>query len=155
PDGARLITAHSDGTALVWNVRALADRPLSARTWDDLGSEDARTGFAAVCALAAQPAKAVELIGKNLRPAAVEAKQVRRWLAERAAEDFGPREAAQAKLRALGAGVEGDLRQALEREKDAEARRRLEKLLAALPSPLRQTRALEVLEGAGTPEAAA
>jgi hypothetical protein len=111
PDGRHLITSHGDGTALVWDVCALAGRYLNG-VWDDLGSGDAGSGFAAICALAAAPRQAIRILGQTLRPAGVDAERVRRWIAELGSDSFEARQQAEKQLKALGADVEGDLQKA-------------------------------------------
>lgn len=75
PDGRSIISAHEDGTALVWDACDLADRraaePLDAKAfellWTDLASEDAIRGHRASFALSTRGA--VQFLRERLRPA--------------------------------------------------------------------------------------
>ena len=69
PDGQRLISAHDDGTALVWDVSLKAPPGLDrARAWDELASDDAAAARRAMASLVAHPGIAVELFGEKLKP---------------------------------------------------------------------------------------
>jgi WD40 repeat protein len=73
PDGRLLVAASEDAPCFVWDVagdRAPAAAWDADRLWDDLADADARTAFRAVRRLAANPGPAVEIIRKNLKPAA-------------------------------------------------------------------------------------
>ena len=76
PDGRSIVTAAADGTALVWDVSDLADRPPPGPSdtkafealWSDLASSDAPRGHRASWALSAE--SAVPFLRDRLRPAA-------------------------------------------------------------------------------------
>jgi WD40 repeat protein len=157
PDGRYLVTASADGSALVWPLYDLTSGTVTPRAWDDLGGADAKTAFAVVCGLIAAPDKAIALLGQRLRPAACDVEQVRRWLENLDSESFAVREDAERRLAALGEDVEEDLHEALAKKPSVEMRTRLMRLVHRLEEwnadRLRQTRALEVLEMIGSPEA--
>ncbi len=164
PDGRRAFTALADGTALVWDLTpALSSvEPLAKRAgekeiagwWADLASEDAGRAYAAVWRLAEAPEKAaVTLLRKHLRPAAdADIEKTRQLVRDLDSDQFEVREKAFKQLENLGNDAVPALREALERNPSAEARRRLETLLArpsglvTSPEILRRLRAIQVLE---------
>jgi RNA polymerase sigma factor (sigma-70 family) len=169
PEGRALVSASADTTLLVWSVRGgdpwgpPAEAALSAEAlkaaWDELASEDAAAAYRTVCALTAAPKQAMSLLQERLAKAwAVDDRQVARWVADLDSDDFAVREKATKELERLGESAEPALRKALSGEPSAEARRRVERLLARLEGPgsgqmLRGLRSIEVLEGVGTDEA--
>jgi WD40 repeat protein len=164
PDGRRLVTAHDDGTALIWN---LTPKPTAGvnpgQLWDGLASDDAASARRAAAALAADPAAAVVLLGEKLKPVPKPAalRTTAALVAELDAPAFGVREAAG---RELVGRVDADaaaLADAMANSPSAEVRRRLGEILRSAPNPwrplaaedLRRVRAVGVLETIGTPEA--
>jgi WD40 repeat protein len=169
-DGKRLITGSADSTALVWGGAVLAPpapkvEEQSARRldelWADLASLDAGPAFAAEATLVASPKGAVALLAERLkRPDAADAKQVARWIADLDDDNFDVREKAAAELAKIGELARPALEEALKKRPSAEVRRRVGDLLDRLKptgessaEDLRRRRAVEVLEGIGTPEA--
>jgi hypothetical protein len=167
PDGSRLVTAHADTTALIWEApaRPKAARPLDekgrAAAWGDLASADGAKGWAAVWALADDPGAAAFLRDRMRPPPPLPAKEIDRLLADLDSDDFATRTAAVAKLEAAGEGVVGPLREALRRELSAEQRAAVGRLLAAQevgPGPpagdrLRVVRVVAALELGSTVDA--
>jgi WD40 repeat protein len=169
PDGKTLASAGWDTTITLWDAKDLTKRkaprrdPLSAERlaalWSDLSGGDAAKAYDAVRALARVPDQAVPLLRQRLaRPAAAD-NRIGKWIADLDDDEFDVRERASAELERLGAAAEAALRKALEGKPSAEAKRRIESLLAKR-SPagvsserLTALRALEVLELAATPEA--
>jgi dipeptidyl aminopeptidase/acylaminoacyl peptidase len=166
-DGRRLVSGSLDTTLLVWDLARLpapgrGPAPLEwPALWDELANAEAARAWFAMQALAAAPRRAVRLLGERLRPVGPgEVPEVGRLLKELDHDDFGVREAAQARLAKAGAVVEPALQDALlHGEPSAEVRHRLTGLLrsshreALPPQVLRASRAVEVLEYLGTPEA--
>jgi hypothetical protein len=80
-----------------------------------------------------------------------------RLIADLDSDTFGTRDVAERELARLGHAAEPALRMALNGSPSAEHRRRVERLLEALGAPQEQdvaaSRAVEVLEWMGTPEA--
>ncbi|MDB5305997.1 MAG: sigE 43 [Gemmataceae bacterium] len=167
PDSTRLITASDDCTLLVWDVAGAAGRvpepsgPPSEKdvqaAWGDMASADAARAFAGVRALAAAPGLSVPLIRAGVRPAVpVDAGVVDRLLVDLGNEDFATREKATAELIALGDRGESRIRAFLTAAPSPEARRRAGQAMNAITGPpttparLRELRAVEVLERAGT-----
>ncbi|MCI0457943.1 MAG: sigma-70 family RNA polymerase sigma factor [Gemmataceae bacterium] len=174
PDGGTLATGNYDCSVLLWDVRAVvqgkhAAVKLSAkeldRLWDELSSADARKAWQAVGRLAASPEQAVALVRERMGPGAGVPpelhKRVLTLVGELSDTKFAVREKAFAELGRLGRAAESSLRAALAGELSAEARRRIEQLLAKLqpggrPSwYLPAARSLALLEQIGTAEARA
>jgi WD40 repeat protein len=166
PDGRALATGHLDSTILLWDVAAAVHRPgdppRSAAErdacWDDLIA-DAPRAARAVDRLAADPVATPALFRDRLRPvAAIPAADWQAWLADLDSPTFARREAAARRLADVGEQAEPILQAALERQSSAEARRRIETLLAQPKrltegDELRTVRAIRVLERIGTPAA--
>jgi WD40 repeat protein len=164
PDGNFLVTGNDDTTALVWDARAPGGGPgptplpecRLAECWDDLASPDAAQGRRAVADLAADPARSVPLLSRRLRPVPPpDAARVATLLRDLDGDDFDRRERAATGLAALGPSAEGALRRAAA-SPSAEVRARAKELLKKLADPpgrLRQLRAVEVLERAGSADA--
>jgi WD40 repeat protein len=164
-DGRRLVSGSEDTTALVWDlVSAPGARPgplspdEAEACWADLDKQDAEQAYRAVRRLAASPAA----LRDRLRPVeVVDEKRVVRLIADLDGDTFTRREQAAGELEALGEGALPACRKALEGQPAPELRRRLEALLDkqawaewdVTPERLRETRALEALELAGTAEA--
>jgi WD40 repeat protein len=171
PDGRVLATGNSDTTVTLWDLTGGVDpkaRPDGERTpekmeslWAQLADPDARVGWEAVKRLIASPEQSTALICKNLPPAerGFTDADLARWIADLDADDFDRREEATKALRRVGPVAEEALRKALEANPSAEKKARLLELHEAAelgaprPELVRPTRALEVLERVGTPEA--
>jgi WD40 repeat protein len=76
PDGRLLVAASNDAPCFVWDVVGTTVNPQPAaavdrdQLWRDLADADAKKAFQAMRQLVARPGPAVELIRKNLKPAA-------------------------------------------------------------------------------------
>jgi hypothetical protein len=166
PAAANLAVGVGDGRLCVWSLRELLtpepglDRPDAL--WQALAEADPGTAYAAVTALAADPARAVPLLAQRLqvaRPA--DADRVRALIAALGDDDFARRERASAELGRLVLEAEGLLRQAQQADPDLEVRVRLQRLLDSLEQPpclnerLRWLRAVTALEQMDAPEAGA
>jgi hypothetical protein len=168
-DGARLVSASADTTALVWDISGkLGGRPrwattspiaVSAALWDELASPDAAKAFRALARLAAAPEKAVALLKDRLSLTPAVTRRVKELIRDLSSEQFRVRQRAAAALKALLPQAEPALRRALAGSLDLEARQRVERLLKGLRGPrpnggcLQILRATEFLERLGTPEA--
>jgi hypothetical protein len=163
PDGKRLATGHQDSAILVWDVSAAYERrprPRRAEArdleawWQDLAG-DAPQAHRAIRSLAAVPAQAVSLLHDTLRPAVVlPADEFGSLVQDLDSPRFGRREEASRWLAEFGEDAEPILRKALADISSAEARKRLERILALprlVPSPevLRSLPALQILEAIG------
>jgi WD40 repeat protein len=159
-DGKRLASGGNDTTVLLWDLTGgepLRGKPTADeldKLWAALNDPDGRSAFRAMTRLRASPAEAVGLL---TRLAGQDAAAVPPLIAALDADSFDEREKATRALEALGRGAEGPLRKALAAGPPPEAKRRLEDLLGKMkdqsPDLLRPLRAVEVLEGIGTPEA--
>jgi len=158
-----------DGTILVWDLDA-ARWPTTGVTkdlgrediealWADLASDDGGKGYRALYTLATVPAQAVAFLADHLRPAAdVDPKLLKQLIAELDSDRFAARAAASKELSELGELAEPAMRRALEGKLSAEVQKRVDALLTNLRTnpgreTLRTIRAVQVLEGIGTPEA--
>src|SRR5262249_29262023 len=136
PDGRRLISAHDDGTALVWDLTLKAPPgPDAAKAWDELASEDAAAARRAIAALVARPAEAVESLGAELEPVRRPAgrRPTAALVADRDAKAFAVREAATRELSKRVAADFGELSAALDAATTEEARQRLTTVLHSAP----------------------
>lgn len=167
PDGKRLISAHDDGTALVWDVDAAIKLPPTAdpepgeALWVALASADAKLAGRAVAGLVAKPDVAVPLLADVVRPVSVPpADRVKAAVADLGDREFKVREAAEKQLRRWGELSADELR-AAQPDANAEQGERIRRLLEALVGEetdterLRLLRAVEVLERVGGPSAKA
>jgi hypothetical protein len=167
PDGKALVSGSADSTALVWDITRPAPKleeqapKRLEELWAELLDADASKASRAAAALEGSPKGAAALLAERLKPVpAPDAKQVAGWAADLNADNFDAREKAAAELGKLGELARPALEEALKKRPSAELRRRAEELLGRLKpdgplsaEELRQLRAVEVLEGVGTPEA--
>jgi WD40 repeat protein len=166
PDGTQLVSGHRDGTVLVWDLASLPRLPALEMPpgglkalWDDLASSDAAPAHRAAWTLAGYPERAIPFLQEQVRPAvAVDANQVRHWIADLDSNQFAVRSAAVKELEKLGEQAGPALREALAGPTSAEVRKQAETLLhsrntASSPEVLQRLRAVQVLERIGTPEA--
>jgi WD40 repeat protein len=171
-DGLTLATGGTDTTVLLWDATGRAELAGDAKAkstadelpalWSALDSPDAHKAHAAMARLTAAPAEALALFGKELKPAAGKPpteKETERLIADLDNDSFDVRENASRALGLAGNVVRPALLKAKKEKSGPERKRRLEDLLGALAPKeppremIRPTRALEVLERVGTPEA--
>jgi RNA polymerase sigma factor (sigma-70 family) len=162
PDGGRLASGLRDTTTLVWDTSVALPRarpalkPEAESLWAALAEPEAAKAYAALDRLADAPEQAVVLLARRLRPAAaVEPRRVARLIADLDSNDFPRREAAGRELEAVRDQAEASLREALAARPSAEARKRLQALLAEpgvvrSPEVVRQVRAVQGLERIGS-----
>jgi hypothetical protein len=155
---------------LIWDVRRFTQRPgksvvLTAAElescWEDLGGSAARS-YRAIGQMTASPERTVAVLRQRLKPAPLaDTKRIAGLIAGLGSEQFQTREQAMKDLEKLGEVVAPALQKALAGDGKLEVKRRLEGLLEKLegaslpPETLRAVRAVEVLEGIGTPAARA
>jgi WD40 repeat protein len=141
--------------------RCEAQEPNLEALWADLAGADASNAYRAIWALALTPEKAVPFLQVRLQPASGDRKQIDKLIHNLESDAFAERERATVELERLSDAAEEALRLALQEKPALELKRRIELLLARIPEPagspalVRQERALEALELAGTPEAQA
>jgi WD40 repeat protein len=169
PDGRLLASCGFDGAPLVWDVTGtvlaaggarLSSKDLDA-CWGALGGEDAAGAWKAIRDLVRTPEQAVPWLRDRLGLES-EGGQTKlgRLIADLNDDSPQVREQASRELAALGPKAEAALRRAKAKPASAEVGRRVEALLARLDrvrqaAPMREGRAIEVLEFIGTPEARA
>jgi WD40 repeat protein len=170
PDGTRLVSGGEDSTALIWDMTGAGQEPVQPEArvaaevldawWTGLADEDAVRAYRAVGGLIQAAEQAVPLLQARLHPAAVsDAEHLNQLIADLDSPRFAVRQKSSTELAQLGKQAEPALRKALEGQPSAEARRRIERLLASpggtqpTPEQMREARALEVLENIGTPAA--
>jgi dipeptidyl aminopeptidase/acylaminoacyl peptidase len=169
PDGRTIASGGSDSTVLIWDVTgrlkdghlrpaALTSQALEAR-WRDLAGDEGPRAAQAVWDLAAGPRDAVPFLRRKLPPAeAFPAEQMAPLIRDLDSDKFEVRKKAGEELRAVAHRAEPALRKELTRNLPLEVRQRIEQVLAAAepsvsPERLREMRAVQALEYAGTPEA--
>jgi dipeptidyl aminopeptidase/acylaminoacyl peptidase len=170
PDGRGLLTGSIDTTVLLWDIprKALAGRDAPTvlpdaevrRLWHVMGGGDAAAAYRAIIEMAAAPGATLPFLRRNLQAVrAPDPGRLQQWVADLDADNFTIRENANKELRNLRELAEPALRAALAKPASAEARRRINELLAEnagplLPGPaLQHLRAVEALERMGTTEA--
>jgi WD40 repeat protein len=160
-DGHYLASGSCDTTALVWDVTRLGsggkvpDGKAPAGLWKDLGVDDPKLVYAAVCQSVAAGDAAVARLKLDLKPAVViDAEKIAGWVRQLDSDEFDQREKASQALADLGTAAEPTLREALEKAKSLEVRGRLARILEGQEGEHRRLgRALEVLEMIHTPAA--
>jgi RNA polymerase sigma factor (sigma-70 family) len=170
-DGKTLASGSFDGTALVWSLagKVPAERPAGKGLtqkqvqdcWEALGKPDGIKAFQAINKMVLAPRESIAYVKDHLKPVSaddVEQKRLNLLVANLDSDRFKTREAASEELEKLGETVEPLLSQALAKKPTLEMRKRLERLLNKLDSPvtsaqrLRVLRAVEVLEHLATKE---
>jgi RNA polymerase sigma factor (sigma-70 family) len=168
PDGRTLASASTDTTVLLWDLaRPTKEAPkgeLTAaeveRLWADLSSADGPKSYQALLGLAAAPKQAVPFLKKQLKPASPpETKKIPGLLKDLDSEEFDVRQKATEELRAIGEVAMPALKKLLAEKPPLDVVRRVEAIIdgieavALTPAEVRELRAVEALERAGTPEA--
>jgi WD40 repeat protein len=161
-DGSRLISAHYDGTCFVWDLKKLVP-PTAKRTladlWEKLGHADPAEARPAVTAFARDSAATVKLFASKLSPIVeVPPARIAGWAMDLDSEEQDRRVAAERGLAAARDQAEEALRAAVLKPLSLEQMRRAERLLKKIDPTtdaelLRQARAVEILEYAGSKEA--
>jgi hypothetical protein len=165
PAGRRLASGSDDTSALVFDLFPRSAKPgkrALETLWSDLKSGEGHKALAAIWEWSATGKEGVAFLRERLKPPGPAwPERARRLIAQLDDDDPGFREEATRKLREKGFYSEPPLRKALEAEPSAEARIRIERLLAPLSKafpipkgePLRRHRAIWALELIGTKEA--
>jgi RNA polymerase sigma factor (sigma-70 family) len=169
-DGRRLISGGNDGAALVWDVTLAAaatprKTPLDAATveklWATATRSDAKSAFAALADLAATGEQTVALLRKQIKPIPKGPSDVEldRVFENLDSDDFTVRDKASRDLADFGESAVPGVRKRLVKGVSLELRLRALAFLDRFdhkelsPGRLRQLRAVELLEGIGTPDA--
>jgi WD40 repeat protein len=157
-DGRGLVS-NADLSPILWDL-CPKDLP-KAGLWDELASTEGLHAYKAQWALIKDPATAVRLFGENVKPAelGINREQFDKWIADLDSPTFRVREAAERELVKAGGKVPlGWLRKAMADSRADEPRARMARVLTKRekdpdPTAWRLSRAVQVLELAGTPEA--
>jgi WD40 repeat protein len=168
PDG-RALAGGDSSTVVVWDLpgrqkpqpqTSVAFTPAELdQHWAELAGGEAPRAFQAIWDLAEASHGAMPFLQKKLRPAQpVDENRIQRLIGDLDAPRFALRRQATAALEQIADAAEPALRKRLEQQPSLEVRQRIEQILAKLdvassPERLRQLRALQALEYAGTPEA--
>ena len=168
-DGRRLISGGHDGTALVWDTTLTGGPPRAKslteadaeKLWEVAGGDDAKAAFAALAELASASDRAVQVLRKHVKPAPAAPTEavLDRLFADLGSEDFATREKASKELNEYGASAIPGVRKRLEGDITAEVHQRADAFLKQFgksgftTTRVRQVRAVELLEGLGTPAA--
>src|SRR5262249_15432637 len=122
PDGRRLASGSYDTAALVWDVRRLGPRgkvpdgEALAGLWKDLGADDPKVAYAAVCQGARAGDAAVGRLQLLLKPAVViNAEKIAAWVRQLDSDKYAQREKASQALVDIGPSAEPTLLKALEK----------------------------------------
>jgi hypothetical protein len=173
PDGSLLASSGADKSILLWDAtklrQAAATAPPAApvlppeqlaRCWDDLAANDAKAAYQAIRTLAASPEQSVPRLKELVPPVErVDPARLTALLADLDHDQFARRQRATETLAALNTAARAALQKHLATVTSAEARQRAEELLQRIDQQeltgdaLRQVRAVEALERAGTPTA--
>ena len=170
PDGQTLIAGCTDGSLLFWKwaqrlpgdaggavIASAPGAPKSA--WESLGDAVAVNGQRAVRTLIANPTEAVGLLESRLAAVPIpEQSVVARLIDALGHRGFAERERAQRDLGAYRESIRKELTVAAQGHTSSEARQRCRQLLTVIDGPmdierLRSLRAVQALEGIGTPAA--
>jgi hypothetical protein len=168
PDGTRLASGQRDTTILLWDTtshvaRKTGEADLPAREleklWADLGERAPVKGYAVIARLLTAPEKSTAFLKEQLTPAqALDAGQVRRWLADLGDARFAVRDKAFQQLKNLSRQAEPLLQEALDQDPPLEVKKRLSSLVELCrtinsPEVLRRLRAIQALEHIGSAQA--
>jgi RNA polymerase sigma factor (sigma-70 family) len=161
PDGKRIFSYGLDGQGYLWNLKPSQSPGPPAtlsQLWDDLAGPDATKAYRAVWALTEAP-HALDFMRKKLPGVVVpERDHVHRLIDDLNGDRFEVREAAGRALAELAESAIPALEIAFKTPASAEQGKRLGDLLNRLkddstPQQILRTRAVQVAELAGTPEA--
>src|SRR5262249_39612021 len=167
PDGRTLISGGDDTTILFWDVAGVTERKraearLTPQEWEALwkalAGTDGAQAHRAIARLTASP-ETVAALNERLQPAPkIDADRLERLLRDLDSENFAVRDKATREIEKLGEVARPAIEHALAAtDASPEKHRRLERLHRQLRiptgEPLRELRALEVLERLATPEA--
>jgi WD40 repeat protein len=164
PNGRHLASAGRDGSILIWETPG-PRTPCNAKVSDDVRDswwpalgEDAKLAYEAIAQMLDSPEQGTALLRQRVQPIQHgDADLIAKLVKQLDSAKFAEREIAQRELIKLGEGTLEFLSKALKVESSAEARRRLEDVVAKVEGntthTLRHHRAVAALEWIGTPTA--
>jgi WD40 repeat protein len=169
--GKVLVTAGSDGTALLWDLwrtsvlvgRPHGGKPLSdhlKNAWEKLAGADAASAYGSMADLISAPKATVAFLQTHL-PVAKPGmdKPIDELIDDLGDAKLAVRQSAYAQLKKLGRCAEPQLIKRLQSKPQLEVKKRIEQLLIDLPAchaagnELRELRAIQVLETIASPDA--
>lgn len=165
PDGRLLASGSKERSIKVWsllpaNGTAIGQpTPLAPQDLDDLWSRladaDAAGPYSAIQRLVGAGRQAVSMLENRLRPGPNPGDQVvSRLISDLDSSRFAVRQKAREELERLGIRAQAALQEKLEQKPSLEMKRNIEQILGRIERfPLRELRAVEVLEHIGSPEA--
>ncbi|WP_439622376.1 WD40 repeat domain-containing protein [Gemmata sp.] len=168
PDGTRVASAATDGTVLVWAVPEKGGAPPEAvvagfdEAFKLLGSPDAAAAQRGMELLYRNPVEAAKQCRDRVPvPAAAAPGRIAKLIADLDDEEFQVRAAAARDLEAIGGEAVAALKKVAAASGSAEVRKLAGEVATRIEAgapradDVRSVRAIEVLEGIGTPEARA
>ncbi|HEY7310050.1 MAG TPA: sigma-70 family RNA polymerase sigma factor [Gemmataceae bacterium] len=165
PDGRTLASGGGDSSVLLWDVTGRMSKGRWQATtwtkeeleqrWKDLASTDGKRVAQAIWDLAASPEQSVSLFRSRIKPPQpVDTQHVERLIHDLDSEELEIRRKAAGELEKIVEGAEPLLRKKLAEKPSLEQRQRIMQVLeSASAERLRVSRAIQVLEYAGTAEA--
>jgi len=156
PDSRTVFTAADDGQSFLWDLRPGTIRQTPKQQWDALISDKADLAFRTVWALSDDARGAVAMLRPRIVPVAIpDIQRIHKLIADLGSDEFPVRDAAHQGLSKYGAAAAPALKAALKKSPVLETQRRLKRLLAQMehetsPEELREIRAIQCLELAGT-----
>jgi WD40 repeat protein len=169
PDGSLLASGGDDGVGFIWDIagkkrpgeliKQLTERELE-QLWERLADDNPRIAHESSRSLTRHADQAISFFERKIQPvSSLSREQMRQLVLDLGSKQFRVRLAAEKELEKQGAAATDSLRAALKDKPGLEERRRIEQILALGESPfrsarvVREDRALEILEGEGTPQA--
>jgi WD40 repeat protein len=162
PDGTRLAIGGQDHCVLIWETprcpRKVKAAAAERDAWWNALRGNAGDAYKAIAQMTDVPEEAVALLRERVRPIRrADAATVARLIPQLDSDSFAEREKAQKSLENMEEGAESLLAKALQGKLSAEARRRLNEIMAKCKDTsadnLRHYRAITALEWVGTPAA--
>jgi hypothetical protein len=165
PDSREGASAGEDGSAVLWDLTGLksqkpTDRDDLRRLFEELKCRDANHAYPAIWKLVNQGSRAVELIGREVKPqppAAALNAEITKLINDLDSDSFGTRQAATQLLIDKGPSILPLLRLQLASKLSPEAAARIKGIIQAFdrltPDDIRACRCVAVLEHIGCAEA--
>jgi RNA polymerase sigma factor (sigma-70 family) len=161
PNGTLLVTAGSDSSALIWDMRRrhntkqalVAPSPEKlGQCWDLLANNGAAKAFDSMETFRQFPEQGVAWIAEHLKPIPrAPSEKVAALLRDLDSDTFETRDAATRELERFDEAVTADLQRLARTSESVEARKRAERLLARIDNGrLQRERAIEILEMIGS-----
>jgi WD40 repeat protein len=160
-DARTAFSSAEDGQSFLWELRPDTAKLTPQQQWDVLASDNPDLVYRTIWTLSENPQDAILLLRSKMHAIAIpDPLRLQKLTIDLDSDDFRVREEAFRELLKHGDAAEPALKNAMKKPKSLETRRRLERLLDELkrdlsPNDLREFRAIQSLELAGTQEARA